>query len=113
MPAINTTLVINNLTHLSYYCNYSLFQSSFHIWFVGHIGVCTAEMSRNLLPYIFYHMFILFFVFYVYIIMLVLSVLVLWLLPVQYHTSILVKRLELFWVKRYIKFSLLLLLSLL
>ena len=39
----------------------TLFQSLFRKWFVGHIGVCLAELSRNLLPYIFYHMFILFF----------------------------------------------------
>ena len=66
-------------------CNYSVFQSLFCKWFVGHIGVCPAELSRDLLPYIFYHMFILFFMFYVYFSMLVPYVFVLWLSPVQYH----------------------------
>ena len=56
LPTISTTLFINNLRHLSNYwryCNYYVFQSLFRIWFVGHIGVCPAELSRNLLPYIF------------------------------------------------------------
>ena len=87
LPIIDTTLVINKLRHLSYYlheCNYYVFQSLFHIWLVGHIGVCPTKLSQNLLPYIFYCMFILF-LFYVCFIMLVLYVFVLWLSPVQYN----------------------------
>ena len=33
--------------------------------YLGHIGVCTAALSRSLLLYIFYHMFILCFMFFV------------------------------------------------
>jgi len=49
--------------------NYSVFQSLFRIWFVGHIGVCPAELSRSFL-------FILCFIFQVFFIMLCIFVVI-------------------------------------
>ena len=71
LPTINTTLAINNLTHLSYYwhqCNYSVFQSLFCIWFVGHIGVCWTEskfVTLYILPYIYFVFYVLGIFYYV------------------------------------------------
>ena len=85
LPTINTTLVITNLTYLSYYwhyCNYSVLNLCFAYSSLNTL-VCPAELSRSLLLYIFYHMFILCFL--LFFIMLVLFVFVLWMSPVQYN----------------------------
>ena len=62
-PTINTTLVINNFTHyLTVEINLItlFFSLCFAYGLLDTLLCALAELSRNLLPYIFYHMFILF-----------------------------------------------------
>ena len=53
-------LLINEDIYLNMDINIIIvFQSLSRVWLVGHIGVYPTKLSRNVLPYIFYHMFIL------------------------------------------------------